>query len=90
MPPPVIAPPTVMVLSCGTTSGASPYGRVAATRSSKVVIPPTSAVNAAVSTANTRSSPVTSRPGASTACRVRNRFEVRLASRTVADRGMAR
>ncbi len=34
MPSPVTAPPRVMVLSCGTTSGDSPYGSVAATRSS--------------------------------------------------------
>ena len=34
MPRPVTAPPSVMVLSCGTTSGASPKGSVAATRSS--------------------------------------------------------
>ena len=34
MPSPVTAPPSVMVFSCGTTSGDSPYGSVAATRSS--------------------------------------------------------
>ena len=33
IPSPVTAPPRVMVFSCGTTSGANPYGSVAATRS---------------------------------------------------------
>ena len=31
MPSPVTAPPSVIVLSCGTTSGISPYSSVAAT-----------------------------------------------------------
>ena len=39
MPSPATAPPSVMVLSCGTTSGIRPCGRVASTRSSYVVMP---------------------------------------------------
>ena len=34
MPSPVTAPPRVMVFSCGTTSGISPWGSVASTRAS--------------------------------------------------------
>ncbi len=34
MPRPVTAPPMVIVLSCGTTSGMSPCGKVAPARSS--------------------------------------------------------
>jgi hypothetical protein len=34
MPRPVTAPPSVIVRSCGTTSGMRPWGSVAATRSS--------------------------------------------------------
>ena len=44
MPSPVTAPPSVIVFSCGTTIGVSPCGRVAATRSSYVHMPWTSAV----------------------------------------------
>ena len=71
-----------MVFSCGTTSGASPKGSVAATRSSYVHMPATSAVRASGSTAMTSVSPEVSRPGALVFARDRNRFEVRLASRT--------
>ena len=53
MPRPVTAPPRVMVLSWGTTSGINPYGNVAATRSSYVVMPPTLAVRASTSTEST-------------------------------------
>src|SRR3984893_16050805 len=43
IPSPVTAPPSVIVFSCGTTSGDNPYGSVAATRSSYVHMPATSA-----------------------------------------------
>ena len=34
MPMPATAPPTVMDLSCGTTRGATPWGKVASNRAS--------------------------------------------------------
>ena len=90
IPSPVTAPPSVIVFSCGTTSGDNPYGSVAATRSSYVHMPATSAVRARGSTAITPVRPDVSRPGASRLARARNRLEVGLASRTVAVRGIAR
>lgn len=89
MPSPVTAPPRVMVRSCGTHSGTRPWGRVAATRSSYVVIPSTSAVRRSASTSRTPEKADTSRPGVLVGLRGRNRLEVRLASRTGAPGGMA-
>ena len=90
MPSPVTAPPRVMVFNCGTTNGDNPKGRVAATRSSYVHMPATSAVRASGSTAITPVRPETSSPLALAFSRARNRFEVGLARRTVAFGGMAR
>ena len=90
MPNPVTAPPRVIVFSCGTTSGDNPWGSVAATRSSYVHMPATSAVRASGSTAMTPVSPDVSRPLTSLLARARNRLEVGLASRTVAAGGMDR
>src|SRR5215213_6837798 len=39
MPTPATAPPSVMVLSCGTTAGIAPFSRQARVRSSYVVMP---------------------------------------------------
>ena len=102
MPRPVTAPPRVIVLSCGTTNGIRPCGRVASTRSSYVVMPPTTAARAAGSTCSTRLNAEASSPAAPPAqgaarrlrvlgagSRNRNRFEVRLASRTGAPGGRA-
>jgi len=80
IPRPDTAPPTVIVFNCGTTSGANPYGRVAATRS----------VRFATSMPMTFTSPELSRPGAARLARARNRFEVGFASRTDALAGIAR
>jgi hypothetical protein len=90
MPSPVTAPPSVIVFSCGTTSGANARGSVAATRSSYVHIPATSAVRASGSTVMTSVNPDVFRPLTVFLARVRNRFDVGLASRTVAFSGMDR
>ncbi|SIK95410.1 Uncharacterised protein [Mycobacteroides abscessus subsp. abscessus] len=90
MPSPVTAPPSVIVLSCGTTSGESPWARVAATRSSYVHMPATSAVLLTGSTSMTPVSPEVSRPGVVDFALARNRFDVGLAKRTAAVVGMAR
>ncbi len=89
MPSPVTAPPRVMVRSCGTQSGTRPCGRVAATRSSYVVIPRTSAVRRSSSTSSTPENAETSSPGVVVGLRGRNRFEVRFARRTGAPAGIA-
>ena len=80
IPSPVTAPPSVIVFSCGTTSGISPYASVASTRSSYVVMPSTSAVRASGATERTPASPETSSPGV--AARARKTLLVRFASRT--------
>ena len=90
IPRPVTAPPRVIVLSCGTTRGARPWGSVAATRSSYVHMPATSAVLRSGSTEMTPVSPEVSSPSPSASARPRNRLEVRLASRTEASGGTAR
>ena len=90
MPSPETAPPSVIVFSCGTTSGANPQRRVAATRSSYVHIPATSAVRASGSTAMTPVKPDVSSPLTVFLARARNRFDVGLASRTVAFSGIDR
>src|SRR5699024_5104493 len=82
IPRPVTAPPRVMVLSCGTTYGISPYGSVASTRSSYVHMPCTSAVRASGSTETTPVRPVVSSPWDDDEVRGRKRLDVRLASRT--------
>ena len=53
-------------------------------------MPSTSAVRCSGSTEMTPVNPEVSRPGAEVLARVRNRFEVGLASRTIASAGMAR
>ena len=78
-----------MVFNCGTTSGISPYGRVASTSRSYVIIPWTSQVRACASIASTSVNPLTSSPGAAAGARNRNRFEVRLARRTGVPAGIA-
>ena len=89
IPRPVTAPPKVIVLSCGTTSGINPCGRVASTKSSYVVMPSTSAVRASASTRSTPENALTSSRGASLAALLRNRLDVRLPSRTGAPAGSA-
>ena len=81
MPSPVTAPPSVIVLSCGTTSGMTPRARVAAASVSYVVMPWTWAVRAARSTSIT---PVSAEVSSRCASRSpkRKRFEVFLPSRT--------
>ena len=88
IPSPVTAPPSVIVRNWGTTIGINPCGRVAATRSSYVHMPWTSAVRPTGSTLITPVSPETSSPGVSTWVRGRNRLELRFASRTGAPGGM--
>ena len=92
MPRPVTAPPRVIVLSSGTTSGIRPCGSVASHRSSYVVIPPTTAVRVAGSTWITRAKADTSRltrwlcPAES---RNLKRLDVGFASRTETPAGTA-
>ena len=88
MPSPVTAPPRVIVLSCGTTSGISPYGRVASTRCSYVVMPSTSAQRCSELTSSTPLKALTSKRDVLRA-RGRNRLEVALPSRTGAPTGTA-
>ena len=54
MPSPETAPPIVMVLSSGTTGGRRPFERAASVKSSKVVIPSTSAIRRSGSISMTR------------------------------------
>ena len=77
MPSPVTAPPSVIVRSWGTTSGISPCGSVASTRSSYVHMPWTSAVRRRRGSTldDDAVSPETSRPGACSR-RGRNRLDV--------------
>jgi hypothetical protein len=89
---PETAPPMVIVLSCGTTIGISPWRRVASARCSYVTMPPVMAVRLLGSTHRTWLNADTSSPG--TAARPdawvkRNRFEVGLASRTGCPGGIA-
>ncbi len=89
IPRPVTAPPSVIVLSCGTTIGVSPCGRVAATRSSYVHMPWTSAVRAGRIDRDHAGQPGDVQPRASRPpVRGRNRLELRLARRTGSPAGM--
>ena len=89
MPRPDTAPPSVIVLSWGTTSGMRPCRSVASARSSYVVMPPTRAVLVSGSTQITRPNADTSSPATGAASRNRNRFDVRLASRIRLPGGIA-
>ncbi len=53
MPTPAAAPPSVMVLSCGTTAGITVCGSVAFTSDSNVASPSASTQPAATSTTST-------------------------------------
>lgn len=89
MPSPVTAPPSVMVLSCGTTYGMSPCGSVASTRCSYVVMPWTSAVMVSGSTLMTSSRSLAESLAVFVASRNLNRLDVDLASRGAAPPGIS-
>src|SRR6185436_8309205 len=80
MPTPATAPPSVMVLSCGTTAGITPRARHALVRSSYGIIP--SASTKSSFTDKTWLKPRTSSRRRAPASRSRNRLEVSLASAT--------
>src|SRR5258706_952221 len=82
MPTPATAPPSVMVLSCGTTAGMTPCARHSRARSLQVIMPSLSTQPAAASTASTSLKPRTSSRRCAATARSRNRFDVSLARPT--------
>src|SRR5262245_24459163 len=80
MPTPVVAPPSVMDLSWGTTQGMTPRASVASTRSAYEVMPSADTRERAASTSTTSLNPERSTRGRGFASRSRKRFEVLFAS----------
>src|SRR5688572_26374014 len=80
MPTPATAPPSVMVLSCGTTAGMTPCARHSRVRSSYAIMPSASTVPSRI--ASTWLNERTSSRRRAPAARSRKRFEVSLARAT--------
>ena len=88
MPTPAAAPPSVIVLSCGTTAGITPCGSVAATSASYGVMPSAStAACARVDLEHVVERAARRGAGARRAARSRNRFDVSLRKAAAARAG---